>query len=52
MHLAAGLHPDLLGELKCSPDSLAKMGKEMGKRERGGEGVGSRNITLKSNNFV
>jgi len=40
------------GELKCSLDSLAKMRKGMGKRERGGKVVGSKSITLKSNNFV
>jgi len=44
--------PGPAGELKCSPDSLATMGKGMGKGERRREGVGSRNITLKSNNFV
>jgi len=52
MRSAAGLHWDLLGELKCSPDSLAAMGRGWQKGGRGREGVGSRNITLKSNNFV
>jgi len=39
MRLAAGLHLDLLGELKCSTDSLAAMGKGIGKKgERKGRG--------------
>jgi len=54
MRLAAGLHPDLLGELTCSPDYLATMGlgEGMGETGEGRELVGSRNITLKSNNFL
>jgi len=49
---ASWLHPDLLGGVKCSPRLTTAIGKKMGKGERGGEGVGSRNISLKSNNFV
>ena len=40
MRLAAGLHPALLGELKCSPDSIAtreRAGMGKGTRERGEE---------------
>jgi len=34
--LAAGLHPDLLGELKCSPDLMAvAMGRDANKEREG-----------------
>jgi len=42
MRLAAGLRPDPLGELKCSPDILAAIGEVVlllrGKGEKGGRG--------------
>jgi len=43
MRLAAGLHPDLLGELKCSPRLPSRNGEGDGKRGERREGVGSRN---------
>jgi len=35
-----------------APRLPSRNGKRMGKRKRGGKGVGSRNITFKGNNFV